>query len=142
MIFQLVYVSESTKSFEGSKDLKSILDVARQVNLDLGLTGALLYRSGHFVQLLEGESKNVKALFSKTCKDRRHKNVRTILAQETNERLFSEWSMAFRELHEVDLEKFKKLHSWEKFILASNKGLDVSADLLREVFIELRYKAA
>lgn len=45
-------------------DLEALLVQAREKNLRLSITGALLYENGHFLQVLEGEHPTVRELFA------------------------------------------------------------------------------
>lgn len=52
-----------------------------------------------FLQLLEGEKETVENLFEKIKDDKRHSNIVLIVKEKVEERLFSDWSMAFHELN-------------------------------------------
>jgi hypothetical protein len=85
-----------------SQELLEILNKARIKNAGLEVTGMLLYRSGNFLQVLEGEESVVKALYETIKTDSRHHQVLTIAIKPVKERLFSNWEMAFIDLDEVD----------------------------------------
>lgn len=63
-IFQLFYVS---KLKEGSNlsVIDQILEHSRASNAKKGITGILMFRAGIFLQLLEGEEREVLALLKK-----------------------------------------------------------------------------
>jgi hypothetical protein len=58
-LVSLVYVSVA-RELMSDEDLKAILEVARRKNAERNITGMLLYRSGYFIQALEGEEADVE----------------------------------------------------------------------------------
>jgi hypothetical protein len=97
MIF-LVYVSSAVKPFAES-ELLELLAKSVENNLNLGLTGMLLYKDGNFMQVLEGEEATVRALYTKIRRDPRHRGLLTLLEGPLKERQFPDWSMGFRNLN-------------------------------------------
>ena len=53
-LYQLIYQSKESSQLS-NKDFSDILDVARQNNANLGVTGCLFYNGGWVLQVLEGE---------------------------------------------------------------------------------------
>jgi hypothetical protein len=76
--------------------LFKLLQQSREKNKILEITGILLYFDGNFMQLLEGTKRDVKSLYNDIRSDDRHKNIVTVVEEEVTERLFPEWSMAFK----------------------------------------------
>ncbi len=99
----LLYLSSATAQFSDA-DLVELLTRARLHNSRLGITGMLLYHDGNFLQVLEGEETSVRALFSKIAQDPRHHGVIKLLDRPITERVFSEWSMAFRTIADLSSE--------------------------------------
>lgn len=99
----IVYVSAATKPFSKS-ELLELLAKARENNQRLGVTGLLLYKDGDFIQLLEGEASAVKALFSTIQRDSRHACSTVLTEGEAEGRLFSDWSMGFRDLSDPEVQ--------------------------------------
>lgn len=64
----------------------------------------LLYHDGNFLQALEGEKTDVYPLFDKITSDPRHQNVVKLFDRPLPERVFGEWSMAFRTLSDTPVE--------------------------------------
>lgn len=102
MIF-LVYVSSATQLFSET-ELVELLKRAKENNLRNGITGMLLYSNGNFIQVIEGEEDSVQTLHQKILTDPRHKNVITLLTRPLTQRMFSEWSMGFRNLDQTSEE--------------------------------------
>ncbi len=97
MSFSLVYVSSASTLFTRA-DLEDLLRATRANNERLGVSGALLYRDGSLMQVLEGEETTVRRLYARIEQDRRHRGLIVLLEEEQDERQFPEWSMAFRDL--------------------------------------------
>lgn len=92
--YQLVYFSVATR-LPTERDLLELLAVSRRSNTQTGITGLLLYRAGSYMQLLEGERKAVTECFWRIQRDGRHQDVKVLLSQESEERIYSDWSMGF-----------------------------------------------
>lgn len=76
-LVQLMYISDA--AVEMSDDtLVDIREANLRHNPRAGIHGALMYRSGLFLQLLEGPGAEVEKTFERICRDRRHTNIRVI----------------------------------------------------------------
>jgi hypothetical protein len=97
----IVYVSQAKKPMDAAT-LESLLSTSRKWNTSLGLTGMLIYRysedadKGYFIQMLEGGKSEVRALFEKIRRDKRHHTVLTLGEGEIDTRMFSDWAMGFK----------------------------------------------
>lgn len=91
---QLVYISKATELFSESS-LKTLTDLASSNNKKLNITGCMLYASGYFLQLLEGEGKSVESLYRKIERDTRHKGCKILIDKEIEDdkRLYGKWFM-------------------------------------------------
>jgi hypothetical protein len=98
MPYRLAYMS--TSSPWTRPDLLALLRAARTKNAALGVTGVLLHRQGRFVQLLEGGSEEVQALYATIRADPRHRDVTLVWDDQGDTRWFADWWMAFRDLEE------------------------------------------
>lgn len=76
-------------------EIDQILSTSRRRNETQGVTGALLFNEDRFVQLLEGEEFDVKSTFERIALYSRHEAVELLFDQNTKERRFPAWSMAF-----------------------------------------------
>ena len=128
-MYSLIYRSVARVSFTMPLIYK-MLSGAREFNAAHNITGCLLYHKGHFIQLLEGEYKEVRALYERIEKDERHEQVELLEEEEVPYRIFDEWSMAFQDVGDEQLSsKFKEtlLHTYfEKsriYDLPSKSGL-------------------
>ena len=100
-MIHLVYVSSATREMS-EDDLRILLEQSRRRNKRQNVTGMLLYVGESFIQVLEGEEKDVSEIYEDICKDDR--NIGNILiAKETiSERAFPDWSMGFKRLSKKD----------------------------------------
>ncbi|MCW2283243.1 hypothetical protein M2323_001012 [Rhodoblastus acidophilus] len=97
-LYRLIYHSSSR--MVGADDdldgaLRAILAASRRNNLDVGVTGALMFTARCFVQVLEGPRAEVERLFQKIKRDERHGGVALVSFGPVAERAFPHWSMAF-----------------------------------------------
>ena len=101
----LIYMSTSVRLFNDA-DLKQILRESQANNTTNNLSGMLLYSDGSFVQVLEGNKKDVDETYIRIQKDTRHKNIIKLGEGDLPERLFPNWSMGFKLLSTGDISKF------------------------------------
>ncbi len=78
-----------------TSDLEELLDHARRNNASAGITGALVYAEGRFLQVLEGDKVLVLDLLAKIRQDVRHENVTLLRAGEVPVPIFGSWKMAY-----------------------------------------------
>jgi len=98
MDYRLVY--HSANRLESDQDQKhaqieQILEKSRRNNAQVGVTGALMFNAGHFIQVLEGPPAAVEATFERIQQDDRHGDVALIQFEPIAQRGFSNWSMAY-----------------------------------------------
>jgi hypothetical protein len=94
MPYQVIYSSESATPMQ-MDDLEDILEGARESNAEVGITGALVYVDGFFLQVLEGDAEEVRQLMGRIARDLRHESVTVLKQGEIPAALFSDWSMAY-----------------------------------------------
>lgn len=104
MLFELIYHSQA-KPHITEDDHADILSVARSFNQENDITGCLLYHKGQFLQLLEGDFEKLNHLYGKIRKDKRHENVITLHMKEIDERIFDDWSMAYKVIKDSSIIK-------------------------------------
>ena len=100
MIYQLIYSSAATQDF-WPDDLFTLVETARRKNALRGVTGMLLFHEGQFLQLLEGEKREVESVFHLVERDPRHRAIRVLFAEEAAERQFPDWTMGFEKLEDA-----------------------------------------
>jgi len=102
MLIRLIYVSAATVELS-SDELVALLEDASRRNAESGISGALLYAAGSFMQILEGDAADVDRVFERLQRDPRHHNVIVLEREPISARSFARWSMAFRHLGSDDL---------------------------------------
>lgn len=93
-LLQLAYRSVAVSDF-GHLHLFHLLREIERTNHRQGITGHLQYRSGVFMQYIEGPTLAVEHLWLRIQKDRRHRSI-DLLRKHTGEgRKLVDWSMSF-----------------------------------------------
>ena len=92
-MYELLYTSVATRQIDDG-DLRSIGLAAQSRNAACDVTGALMYENRTFMQLLEGDQKEVQALLALISNDPRHTSINVFSEGPIQERSFPQWSMA------------------------------------------------
>jgi len=97
-IYQLAYFSRNTVL--GSPEVQEvevqrILAASRRNNAAAKVTGALLFNSSCFAQILEGPLAAVETTFERIQCDQRHSDITVLELSPIEMRGFATWSMAF-----------------------------------------------
>ena len=124
----LIYTSLATKR-PGKQDLEELLEQARQRNLRQNITGMLLYKSGVYLQVLEGDEKDVHQVFSAIEKDPRNTKVTKLLDERIIKRDFPNWSMGFKRIDDnYEAEGYSDIfnHNFDRQALYKSKSLAVN----------------
>lgn len=100
----IIYMSTASWPMTDT-ELKELLTQAQQGNDRRGITGALVYGDGQFMQIMEGEQAALQALYAHLGQDRRHKGLFKLADRPIAERRFSEWSMAFQAVSPAEFEQ-------------------------------------
>ncbi len=98
----IVYLSTAVQEFTTS-ELESLLSEARDLNLESGVTGVLLYDKGNFIQCFEGSVESVKTTYDRILASRRHKDIIELLNESIEERTFADWQMGFAKVSKPEL---------------------------------------
>ena len=96
MLTRLVYHSENHLGHDKGKmiaDLNAIMDSANRNNEKNNVTGALIFDTLWFVQILEGERTAVSETLRRIMADPRHDAVTVMDARPIAERQFGNWWM-------------------------------------------------
>ncbi len=91
---KLIYTSTACDHCD-SAEIDKILETARKVNLEKGITGVLYFSSNYFMQYLEGDTGSVEEIYSRIAQDDRHTNIRLVDTASIEERKFADWAMAY-----------------------------------------------
>ena len=124
----LIYTSLAVGRPE-QQDLDELLEQSRRRNLRQNVTGMLLYKSGVYLQVLEGEENDVHQIFSDIEKDPRNTQVTKLLDEEIIKRDFPGWSMGFKCFDDNNEgEGYSDIfnHNFDKQALYKSKSLAVN----------------
>jgi hypothetical protein len=91
----IIYMSTASRPMT-EEDLTELLTQARAGNAQRGITGALVYGDGQFMQIMEGEQATLEALYAHIGQDCRHTGLFKLADRPLEGRRFAEWSMAFQ----------------------------------------------
>jgi len=95
-LLQVVYTSEATVPLP-REGLVELLKRASKRNRQSNITGMLYCADGAFLQVLEGDEKDVLVLYADILRDSRHGNIHTVVIRPIEERNFPSWSMGLVE---------------------------------------------
>lgn len=101
MLSTLIYRSRAVESIR-TEALIDLLDVARERNASLDVTGILLFDGVHFVQLLEGPNAALTTLYESIKRDTRHNNVVLLMRDQGPSRRFVGDTMAIVDLRRLE----------------------------------------
>ena len=96
-LYKIVYCSRNyIEGAHAERDgqILQILSAARANNSRQCITGALLFNSGFFAQVLEGPRSSIERVFERIQQDPRHGEVTVLESGAADGRSFPEWSMA------------------------------------------------
>ncbi|MFJ6001361.1 BLUF domain-containing protein [Arthrobacter sp. NPDC092385] len=102
-LLSIVYASTAAQLFD-DVELSALLASSRENNARAHLTGMLLYRSGRFLQVIEGPADVLRERMSIIAADPRHLDVRVLLRETIDERQFPDWTMAYEPASDVAAE--------------------------------------
>jgi len=90
---RITYISKITNPLS-NKEIESIGNISSQNNMQINITGTLVFFEKMFFQIIEGDDKEVERLFEKIGNDPRHCDILRVKTEdEINERLFPNWYM-------------------------------------------------
>jgi hypothetical protein len=92
MLVRLMYASRAVPAVD-QEELLAILKKSKANNHKSGVTGALCFSEGIFIQVLEGGRNAVSKLYNRIASDTRHSDVVLLGYEEIEERRFAGWSM-------------------------------------------------
>lgn len=138
MLYNLIYFSHAADVMY-TRDMNPILVQSKIRNLNLGITGMLVYvegvfsdhTEGRFLQVLEGTMQEVRTVYASIENDPRHLQVTIIKVGPIECRNFSSWQMGYKSFNlkqHPDLEFF---FSMDNQSLICNDGYHPMLDFLK-----------
>ncbi len=141
MLIQLIYRSRSRHSFT-PQTLAQMSDELTERNIDRQVSGLLLYDGSYFLQVLEGHSETVEAVYSSVCRDTRHTDIVLLLRDPIPHTHFQQFRVDILDVREDNgLTDRDKWHHWSAIL-----GLDTHRDhrsvRIIEAFVRGRWRDA
>lgn len=100
-LISVIYASRSTDYFH-EHEIPELLQQVRIANARQEFTGMLLYISGSFLQVLEGQPEMIDTVYSRILRDKRHTQLTLIARESILERAFEGWTMMHKTLDPVE----------------------------------------
>ncbi len=90
----IAYTSEMNPEIEDEDSIiQDIVEIAKKKNAETHITGVLFFQDRQFLQVIEGEEEDLRALMESISNDKRHQNIKILLDSEEKDRGFSAWKM-------------------------------------------------
>ncbi|PWL29282.1 BLUF domain-containing protein [uncultured Roseivirga sp.] len=135
MLYELIYRSTAKPGLT-DQDLEDILKTARDFNQANNLTGCLLYHGGQFLQLLEGDFQILLDLYDRIKRDSRHREFLLLHMKETDQRVYTDWTMAFKSLDQNQLGKYSSVTEFTELV-TNEKESSMSKELFQAISADL-----
>ncbi len=122
---RLIYASKFASGV-GPREVQDILDVSRENNERLGITGALCYAPGLFLQCLEGPREAVNDLYARIVADTRHTQITLLEFSTVEQRTFSQWTMSYVRAEDLTRDLLRRIcgsDSFNPFAMTSQQAL-------------------
>lgn len=133
-LLSVTYASSATELMSVGQ-LVELIEQIRPKNERLGVTGLLLYSGGTVMQTLEGDPRVVDDLVAVIETDPRHNGVRVVDRRLVDERAFSTWSMAFRNITSREVADLQDFSAFARESIGDDLGAHaVAAFGLLETF--------
>ena len=130
-------------------ELEDLRERAQDNNAEDGITGALVYVDGFFLQILEGPQERVDGLMRRIGRDLRHEDLTVLQAGEVEAAAFTGWTMAYvsatpKQVADwAGLSSTKKLPEvWEDIRQDRNRVTQLSAGILAALNAEPKLPGA
>lgn len=95
-LVRMIYVSAIADRTD-SEAIQKILTTAKKNNDKHDLTGLLVFNSKYYLQAIEGGREPVNVLLGNLFTDQRHTGMLVLGLEQIHQRVFSSWSMEFKE---------------------------------------------
>ncbi|MBB5047697.1 hypothetical protein HNR60_002454 [Rhodopseudomonas rhenobacensis] len=143
-LYRLVYFSKN-RIVGGpaaiTVEIDSILRSSQRNNTRMDITGALIFNTGIFAQVLEGPRDSVEATFEKIQQDVRHSDVQVLAFDATDQRAFARWSMGYFGRSRESQDLFGHIAAATGFTTAGLEGARIF-EIIRDIAFEEEGRAA
>lgn len=137
-VYRILYCSRNvvnSSSGTEEQEIAQILAKSRVNNSKNGITGALLFNSGFFAQVLEGPLDAVDQTFERIQRDMRHDEIIVLECGNVPVRDFPEWSMAYAATEGGDTSRFAEM-SLAKLLEHQSTAAEAVGGLLRSLVLQ------
>lgn len=93
-LIRAIYTSKKAEYLSMS-DIYDIWRLSVKNNSELQIYGLLLYKKNQFIQVLEGEKKDVNKILQKIKKDKRHSGFKLLGSERIDHIHFKQWNMGY-----------------------------------------------
>lgn len=132
MLVRLMYASRAVPAID-QEELLAILKKSKANNAKSGVTGALCFSEGVFLQVLEGGRSAVNKLYNRIASDARHTDVVLLNYEEIEERRFAGWSMGqvnMQRLNPAVLLKYSECARLDPFVVSGKVSMALFEELV------------
>jgi hypothetical protein len=132
MLVRLMYASRAVPAID-HEELLAILKKSKANNAKSGVTGALCFSEGVFLQVLEGGRSAVNKLYNRIASDARHTEVMLLNYEEIEERRFAGWSMGqvnMQRLNPALLLKYSECARLDPFVVSGKVSMALFEELV------------
>lgn len=132
MLVRLLYASRAVPAVD-TDELLAILRKSRSHNPAFGITGALCFSEGIFMQVLEGGRGAVNRLYNRIATDSRHTQVELLHYEEISERRFAGWAMGqvnMSRLNPALLLKYSERATMDPYTVSGAVSMALFAELV------------
>lgn len=114
MLKTICYISNSTHG-DSIKEIKTMYLKAKTNNAKNNISGILIYHQGNYLQILEGNEKDVDETYNRIKIDPRHKNIIKVINTNTEYRIFEDYNFGFTIVRDsIEFKELKSYLSWLK----------------------------
>lgn len=93
-LYTICYVSTANATIT-SQNVHTVFEGIIDKNLERSITGILLFSQGNFMQIMEGELKELTSLYQSIKDDPRHHHLIEILSSPISNRIFENYQTGF-----------------------------------------------
>ena len=143
-LYRLVYYSRNQVTGDADafqREVSAILKKSCVNNERDRITGALMFNTGCFAQVLEGQLERIETTFERIQRDERHGEVSLLALERIEQRSFPNWAMGFVGQSSRDAARFGDIASATGFELDRMDG-DQIHTLLKDLAIDEERAAA
>jgi hypothetical protein len=108
----IVYVSTAVPGLSTER-LEELLITARKRNLEMGVTGVLLFGGTEFMQCFEGTQRGVQDVYDRIRASRLHHDIGVLMNGPVARRAFKDWQMGYAQATRSELLSLWT-ESWEQ----------------------------